>query len=85
MNRSARRASGIRTPSAQFAYPCSHCGTERLVYPISEFVGCNRRLPLPGLSEPLEALLRLYGPDRLISMCPGCWCLTAELTGAHTD
>lgn len=85
MNRSARRASGIRTPVAELAYPCTHCSTERLVCTIAEFIGFNRRHPLPGLDQPLAALLRLYGPDERVSMCPGCFCLTAELYGPHTD
>lgn len=87
MNRSQRRASGYRggPSTAEFAYPCSHCGTDRLVFPISEFIGFNRRHPMPGLGSVFEALLRVYGPDTPASMCPGCFCVTTDLTGPHSD
>ena len=75
----------MRTPSASFEYPCTHCGTERLVFPLHDFVGFNRRHPMPGLQSVLDALVRVYGPNTPASMCPGCFCVTTDLTGAHTD
>ena len=85
MNRSQRRASGYRAPSGTFEYPCTHCGTERLVCAISEFIGFNRRHPMPGLQSVLDALLKVYGPNTRASMCPGCFCVTTDLTGPHSD
>lgn len=80
-----RAATRSRPASAEFPYPCTHCGTERLVFPLHEFVGFNRRHPMPGLQGVLDSLVRVYGPNQLASMCPGCFCLTTDLTAGHRD
>lgn len=65
-----------RPESGAYAPPCSHCATALVVAALSDFVGLNRRHPLPGMAPVLECLGRWCGPDDLISICPACMCIT---------
>lgn len=69
---------GPRGPVSE-ADDCSHCGSSRIVAPLSELVGLNRRYPLPGMAETLATLGRLYRNSRLLAVCPGCFCITADM------
>ena len=72
------------TPKSQQGpalWPCSHCGTERIVAPLSLIVGLNRKHPLPGLAPVLADLVHRVGSEELASVCPGCFCITTDLYG----
>lgn len=64
-------------------YPCMHCRSERVVAPLSEMVGFNRRHPVAGLGSALDALCAYVRPETLVAVCPGCMCVTADLNGVH--
>ena len=81
----AQRSKRVRPPRPLYEYPCTHCGDGRLVYPLHEFVTFNRSHPLPGLRAALDDLVRLYGGKQEASICPGCFCLTTDLTASHRD
>lgn len=65
-------------------YPCSHCGTERIVSPVSEMIGFFRAHPLPGILDALEELRSHVGSDGMVALCPGCFCLTSDLSDGHS-
>lgn len=67
-------------------YPCSHCRTERIVAPASEMIHAARALSsrLPGLTDALHGMARAVGPDEMISLCPGCFCITTDLSDGHS-
>ena len=65
-------------------YPCVHCQTERIVAPVSEFVGIARRHPELQLGPVVDAMRGYVGLDGLMSLCPGCMCMTTDLTTDHT-
>lgn len=64
-------------------YPCAHCGVERVVAPVSFFVQFANRYPGQLPREPFEALLPYSGDQGLVSMCPGCFCITSDLSASH--
>jgi len=75
-----RATTSPRPPAAApTASPCSHCGHERTVAALHDFVGLQRRHPIPGMGPVLASLRQLYPLDQLIALCPGCFCITAEL------
>ena len=82
-SRSAR-SRRLRTERDRMQYPCSHCGTERVVSPVSEMIGFFRANPLPGILDALDELRRYVGPDGLVALCPGCFCLTSDLSNDHS-
>lgn len=49
--------------------------------PLCEFLGFQRKRPIPGLDGPLMALVAMFGPNELAALCPGCLCLTTDLNG----
>lgn len=77
-----------RTTDDGFAPACGHCGAERLVYPINVLIGFFRSHPLPGadFEGALRDLRAFHGGDGnvLASMCPGCLCITSDLSSEHT-
>lgn len=85
-NRRTRRAMGERGSTAS-GPACSHCGTARVVMPLSIMRGFARKhAALVDLLGALETMRDYYGPHDYVSLCPGCFCLTgdpAELTGPH--
>lgn len=71
-------------PGCCESYPCRHCGTERIVGPVSMFVRFANQHPgtLPGFA--FEELRPLVGDDGMVAMCPGCRCITSDLSDAHS-
>ena len=64
-------------------YPCTHCSTERIVAPLSVFVQFSRQHPghLPGFA--FEQLRPICGAEGMVAMCPGCFCITTDLSNTH--
>lgn len=81
-NRS-RRAHRLRAERALKLYPCTHCDTERIVAPRTEFVGFARKHPELGLAPVIEAFRAHVGDDGMIALCPGCFCVTSDLSDSH--
>lgn len=84
MNRAARRKAGLRTaPSA--APGCEHCGVSRIVMPLSIMRGFARKhAALVDLLGALEHMREHYAENEYVSLCPGCFCLTGDLSPEHT-
>lgn len=77
-----KRAHRVRPQRDVSIFPCKHCGTERIIAPHSEFVGLNRKHPLPGMAQALRTVRSwLRSDDGLVSICPGCMCITADIHG----
>jgi hypothetical protein len=74
----------MRAERELMLYPCSHCGTERIVTTLSEMVGFFRKNPLPGILGALDELRGHVGSEALVALCPGCFCLTSDLSD-HRD
>jgi len=81
-NRS-RRAHRLRAERELKLYPCTHCDTERIVAPLSEFVGFARKEPQLGLESVLDSMRAYVGRDGMVSLCPGCFCITSDLSDTH--
>jgi len=65
---------------------CQHCGTERIVMPLSAMRGIARKHPaLSELLGTLEEFREWYTNDQLMSLCPGCFCITGDLSTVHSD
>lgn len=78
-----RRTNRLRAERELKLYPCSHCRTERIVAPVSEFVGIARRHPELQLVPVIEAMRQHVGSEGMMALCPGCWCVTSDLSDSH--
>jgi len=82
----AHRSNRTRRPPVRPAvelYPCGHCGVERIVAPLSLFVRFADQYPgqLPGFA--FEELRPVVGNDGMVALCPGCFCITSDLSDTH--
>jgi DNA-directed RNA polymerase subunit RPC12/RpoP len=74
----------IRRPlRAHTKYPCPHCGVNRIDIAVGQLVQIQRRTPLPGFTETLELMAKLYGFARMVYVCTKCICVTAD-AGDHS-
>lgn len=62
-------------------WPCHHCGSERILAPLSVLIGFNRKRPLPGLDDALQLLAKHAGYEATAAICPGCICITTDIHG----
>ena len=83
MGKRSRRASRIRTERELKLYPCSHCDTDRIVSPLSEFVSFSR-VHFPELKPAIDGMREYVQLDTLVSLCPGCMCFTSDLSASHS-
>lgn len=83
-NRRTRRAAGQRGSTA-YGPACIHCGVQRIVMPLSIMRGFARKhAALVDLLGALESMREWYDEDDYVSLCPGCFCLTGDLSTAHS-
>lgn len=64
------------------AMPCGHCRSARMVATLADLLEANRRRPLPMLGRMLVDLKMVYGGGALFAMCPGCLCVTQDMSSA---
>lgn len=66
--------------SAVYGPKCTHCGTPRIVMPLSIMRGfCRKHASLLDLLSALEQMREFYDENDLVTLCPGCFCLTGDL------
>lgn len=68
-------------PTHELLWPCRHCGSERMLAPISVLIGFNRKHPIPGLDEALAMCAGFAGFEATAAICPGCFCVTTDVYG----
>lgn len=75
----ARSIAGQRGATA-YGPSCVHCGTPRIVAPLSELRGfCRKHAQLVDVLGALEEMREWYNEDELVSLCPRCFCVTGDL------
>ena len=85
MNRRTRRAAGQRG-SIPYGPECTHCGVQRIVMPLSMMRRFAREhAALVDFLGALESMREWYNEDDDVSLCPGCFCVTGDLSTVHSD
>lgn len=80
MTTRARNTAGGRRATA-YGPPCIHCRTPRIVMPLCQLRGFARKYAaLVDLLGTLEELREFYRENDYVSLCPGCFCVTGDLS-----